>query len=62
MINRLALTMLLAATIVALGLVMMVYHPPGWEQYGGWWFGLAFLTSLGFGAGLMWNIWLSKRG
>jgi len=62
MTNRLAMTMLLAAAIVALGLVMVVYHPPGWAQYGGWLFGLAFLASPGFGGWLMWNIWLSGRG
>ena len=62
MTNRLALTMLLSATIVALGLVMTVYHPPDWEQYGGWLFGLAFLFSLGFGNWLMWRIWRSGRG
>ena len=62
MTNRLALTMLLAATIVALGLMMVVYHPPGWEWYGGWLFGLAFLSSLGFGGWLMWSIWRAGRG
>lgn len=41
MTNRLALTMLLlAATIIALGLVMLVYHPPSWARYGGWLFGV----------------------
>lgn len=59
MTNRLALSILLAAMIVALGLVMLVYHPPGWEQYGGWLVGLAFLFALGFGAWVMWNIWRS---
>ena len=62
MTNRLALTMLLAAAIVALGLMMVVYHPPGWEWYGGWLFGLAFLSSLGFGGWLMWSIWRAGRG
>ncbi len=62
MTNRLALSILLAATIIALGLVMLVYHPPGWEQVAGWVFGLAFLFSLGVGAWLMWNIWRSRRG
>ena len=62
MVNRLALTILLAATVVALGLMMIIYHPPGWEIYGGWLFGLAFLFSLGLGAWMMWNIWRSGRG
>lgn len=62
MINRLALTILLAATVLALGLMMIVYHPPGWEIYGGWLFGIAFLFSLGLGAWTMWTIWRSGRG
>lgn len=62
MVNRLALSILLAATIIALGLVMIVYHPTGWEQSIGWMFGLAFVLSLGFGVWLMWNIWRSGRG
>lgn len=62
MVNRLALTILLAATVVALGLMMMIYHPPGWEIYGGWLFGLAFLFSLALGVWMMWMIWRSGRG
>ena len=62
MVNQLALTILLAATIVALGLIMIIYHPPGWETYGGWLFGLAFLFSLGLGIWMMWTIWRSGRG
>ena len=61
MVNRLALTILLAATIVALGLMMIVYHPPGWERYGGWLFGSAFVFSLGLGAWMMLMIWRSGR-
>lgn len=62
MANRLALSILLAATVVALGLVMVVYHPRAWDTYGGWLFGLAFLLALGFGTWLMWTIWRSGRG
>lgn len=61
MVNRLAMTLLLSAAIVSLGLLMIVYHPPAWERFGGWLFGLAFLFALGFGAWLMWNIWRSGR-
>ncbi len=61
MVNRLALSILLAAMIVGLGLLMVVYHPPGWERIGGWLFGLGFLFALAFGAWLMWNIWRSGR-
>lgn len=62
MVNRLTLTILLAATVIALGLMMIVYHPPGWEIYGGWLFGLGFLFSLALGAWMMWTIWRSGRG
>ena len=62
MVNRLAITIILAATIVALGLMMIIYHPPGWEIYGGWLLGFAFLFSLGLGIWMMWTIWRSGRG
>lgn len=61
MVNRLVLTILFSATIVALGLLMIVYHPPVWERVGGWLFGLALLFALGFGAWLMWSIWRSGK-
>ena len=61
MTNRLALTILLAAIIIALGLVMLIYHPPSWEQVAGWFFGGAFLMSIGFGIVLIWKIWRSGR-
>lgn len=61
MVNRLALSVLLAATILALALLMLVYHPPIWEQIAGWVFALIFLASLGFGTWLMWRIWRSDR-
>lgn len=59
MVNRLALSVVLAATIMGLGLVMVAYHPPEWEPLGGWITIIAFLASLGFGAVLMWSIFRS---
>lgn len=59
MANRLALSILLAATIVGLGLLMVIYHPPGWEVIGGWVLAVAFVIAAGFGAWLMWSIWRS---
>ncbi len=61
MVNRLALAILLAATIVALGFMMIVYHPPGWNIYGGWLFGFGFLFSLALGVWTVWTIWRSGR-
>lgn len=43
MVNWLALAVLLAATVIAPGLMMIVYHPSGWDVYSSWLFGLAFL-------------------
>lgn len=59
MTNRLAMSILLAAVIVALGIVMVVYHPQQWQTFGELLFGFAFLSSLAFGAYLMWSIWRS---
>lgn len=53
MVNRLALSILLAAVILSLAMLMLVFHPSGREQYGGWVFAFAFLLVLGFGAWLM---------
>jgi ubiquinone biosynthesis protein len=61
MTNRLALSVLLAATIVALGMVMVVYHPTTWQKLGEFVFGLAFISSLAFGAWLMISIWRSGK-
>ena len=61
MTNRLALAVLLAATIVALALTMVVYHPPGWERYAGYVFGFAFFLALRLGALLMWRIWRAGK-
>ncbi len=62
MTNRLALAIILGGTIVALGLVMVVYHPQEWQALGDWVFGLGFVSSLAFGAWLMWSILRSGRG
>ena len=61
MTNRLALSVLLAGIIVALGLVMVVYRPTEWEMLGDYIFGFAFVTSLAFGAWLMFSIWRSGK-
>ncbi len=61
MTNRLALAMILSAVIIALSLVLVVYHPATWQSVGNIIFGLAFVSSLGFGAWLMWSIIRSGR-
>jgi ubiquinone biosynthesis protein len=61
MTNRLALSMLLAAVITALALVMVIYQPATWQSMGEFIFGFAFVSSLAFGAWLMWSIIRSGR-
>jgi ubiquinone biosynthesis protein len=61
MTNRLALSMLLAAVIIALALVLVVYRPETWQAFGEFIFGFAFISSLAFGAILMWSILRSGR-
>ena len=56
MTNRLALAMVLSAVIIALALVMVIYHPATWQTLGETIFGFAFFSSLAFGAWLMWSI------
>lgn len=58
--NRLARSILLAALIIGLALLMLIYHPPGWETWGGWFFGLSFLAVFVLGVGLLWSIWRSN--
>ncbi|HEX9017665.1 MAG TPA: AarF/ABC1/UbiB kinase family protein [Anaerolineaceae bacterium] len=61
MTNRLALSMLLSAVIIALALVLVVYHPATWQSVGEVVFALAFFSSIAFGAWLMWSIIRSGR-
>lgn len=61
MTNRLALSMLLSAVIIALALVLVIYHPQTWQTFGEVIFGLAFFSSLAFGAWLIWSIIRSGR-
>ena len=56
MVNRIALSIILAGTIMGLGLIMVAYQPPQWEQIGGILTIITFLASLLFGAILMWSI------
>ncbi len=59
--NRIILSVLLAATIIALGLAMVAYHPTGWEHFASTFFAVAFPLSLLFGTFLMGSIWRSGR-
>jgi len=61
MVNRISLSILLAATIIALGLAVVAYHPASGEHTVGVFFSVAFPLSLVFGAFLMGSIWRSER-
>jgi ubiquinone biosynthesis protein len=61
MANRLALSIIIGATIVALGMIMQSYSPPEWATAGRIVFGLAFIFSVAFGGYIMWSIWKSGR-
>lgn len=61
MTNRMVLSMILSATIVALALVMVVYHPATWQAFGDFIFGFAFIISLSFGVYIIWSIIRSGR-
>ncbi len=61
MANRLAISILLGATIISFGMILGVYHPAFSDQYLGPMFLLGFIFSLGLGAWLMWSIWWSGR-
>jgi ubiquinone biosynthesis protein len=59
-INRLVMSILTGALIVALGLIMLVYNPPGWNQWAGWVFGLSFVLVSAFALVLLWEVWRSR--
>lgn len=61
MLNRLAIAVLLAATIVALGLAVAIGRPEGWPRFAGWILSLAFPFTLLLGAWLVIGIWRSGR-
>ena len=61
MLNRLAIAVLLAATIVALGLMLAIGRPAGWPRLAGTMLSLAFPLTLVLGAWIVIGIWRSGR-
>ncbi|MGE5179554.1 MAG: ABC1 kinase family protein [Bacteroidota bacterium] len=61
MTNRLVLAMILAASIIALGLAAGIRMVPSLEPVVGWLFRIALLFSLAFGLSVMWEMWRSGR-
>lgn len=60
MTNRLALALILAASVVALGVAIGFQGPAGFAPYLRWLFGLGFFFSLAFGAWVLLSIWRSR--
>jgi ubiquinone biosynthesis protein len=62
MTNRLALAVILAASVVALALALGVrWQTGGHGRYIEWLFRLGLMFSLGFGAALLWSMWRAPR-
>jgi ubiquinone biosynthesis protein len=61
MTNRLALSIILGASVVALGLAVGIRHVPELAPIVGWLLKLGLLFSLVFGASVLWGIWRSER-
>lgn len=61
MLNRLSIAVLLAATIVALGLVLAIGRPAGWPRLAGTMLSIAFPLTLVLGAWIVFGILRSGR-
>jgi ubiquinone biosynthesis protein len=61
LVNRVVLGILTAAFIIGLAILMAVYNPPGWDQWGGIFFGIGFLIAGAMGIFLVWSILRSSR-
>jgi ubiquinone biosynthesis protein len=61
MTNRLALSVILGASVVALGMAVGIRHVPALEPVIAWIFKLGLLFSLLFGASVLWGIWRAGR-
>jgi hypothetical protein len=60
-VNRLILSILAAASVIGLAVLMMIYHPPGSEQWTGLAFAFGFEAAGGLGLDLAWTIFRSGR-
>lgn len=61
MFNRLALAVVLAASVVAMALALGVRAFPAGSAYLSWMFRIGLLFSLVFGAALVWSMWRAPR-
>ncbi|MHB1160469.1 MAG: ABC1 kinase family protein [Chloroflexota bacterium] len=56
MVNRLIMAMLTTGFIVGLAVLMIFYHPPGWEAFIGWVFAVGFLGATVLGAWIVLSV------
>lgn len=61
MINRLAMSIILAAFVVGSAVLMTVFHPGGQQTWLGWFFALGLLAATVIGLWLLLAIWRSGR-
>jgi ubiquinone biosynthesis protein len=61
MFNRLALAVILAASVVAMALALGVRAFPGGAAYLSWLFKIGLVFSLVFGAALLWSMWRAPK-
>jgi ubiquinone biosynthesis protein len=61
MVNRLAMSVLLAAFVVGSAVLMTVYHLGGQETWLGWFFALGLIAAAVLGLWLLLAIWRSGR-
>lgn len=54
--NRIVLGVVAGAFIIGLAILMAVYHPPGWDRWGGIFFSVGFALAAALGAYLAWSI------
>lgn len=59
--NRIVLSIITAALINSLAVLMLIYHPPDWEAWAGYIFTTGFIAASVFGVSLIWSIFRSKR-
>ena len=59
--NRLVLGILAAAFIVGLAVLLLIYHPAGWQAWAGVAFGIGFAIAAGVGVYLAWTILRSRN-
>lgn len=59
--NRIVLSIITAALINSLAVLMLIYHPANWEKWAGYFFTVGFIAASTFGIYLIWGTLRSKH-